>query len=127
MEGGTEKILLVEDEPSVLMLTQAMLEMLGYKVLAAGGKSDAFRLLEEHHDIDLLLTDVVMPGMDGKELSERILAIRPGLKCLYMSGFPAGRLAGQGILDEGMHFLGKPFSLKGLASKVRNVLGPSGT
>ncbi len=77
-----------EDERSVLVLTQAMLERLGYKVLAAGGKDEAFRLVREHSDaIDLLLTDVVMPGMDGKELSERILALRPGLKPLFMSGY----------------------------------------
>ena len=68
-----------------------MLERLGYKVLAANGKDQALRLVGEYgEDIDLLLTDVVMPDMNGKELSERIIAIKPGLKCLYMSGYTAG-------------------------------------
>jgi two-component system cell cycle sensor histidine kinase/response regulator CckA len=124
IQGGAETVLVVEDERSVLTLTQAMLERLGYKVLAAGGKDEALRLVGEYGDhIDLLLTDVVMPDMDGKELSERIIAVKPGLKCLYMSGYTEDVIARQGILDEGVKFVCKPFSLKILAAKVREALG----
>ncbi|MBE0603668.1 MAG: response regulator, partial [Deltaproteobacteria bacterium] len=124
LQGGTETILIVEDERSVLTLTQAMLERLGYTVLAAGGKDQALRMVGEHgDDIDLLLTDVVMPEMDGKELSERILAIKPGLKRLYMSGYTEDVIARQGILDEGVKFISKPFTVKDLAAKVREALG----
>jgi len=121
--GGTETVLVVEDERCVLALTRAMLERLGYKVLAAGGKDEAFRLVGEHGDaIDLLLTDVVMPEMDGKELSERILALRPGLKRLFMSGYSEDVIARQGILEEGVKFVSKPFTLKGLSVKIREAL-----
>lgn len=100
-----------------------MLEILGYTVLAAGGKDQALqRVKADGENIDLLLTDVVMPEMNGKELSERILAIKPGLKCLYMSGYTADVIARQGVLDRGVKFLPKPFSLKDLAAKIREVL-----
>ena len=122
MKEGAETILLVEDERSVRMLVQAMLEMLGYKVLPAGGKEEAFRLLEEHgNDIDLLLTDVVMPDMSGMELSDRMLAIRPKLKCLFMSGYTEDAIRSQGILKEGARFICKPFSIKELGAKVREA------
>lgn len=121
--GGTETILVVEDERCVLALAHAMLERLGYKVLAAGGKDEAFRLVREHgDDIDLLLTDVVMPDMDGKELSDRILALQPTLKRLFMSGYSEDVIARQGILEEGVKFVSKPFTLKGLSVKVREAL-----
>ena len=124
LQGGTETILIVEDERSVLTLSQAMLEKLGYKVLAANGKDEALRLVGEHREhIDLLLTDVVMPDMDGKELSERILAIKPGLKRLFMSGYTEDVICREGILEEGVNFVCKPFSLKVLAAKVREALG----
>jgi len=124
LQGGTETILIVEDEASVLKLTEAMLQMLGYRVITAGNKDDALRIVEEtDEEIDLLLTDVVMPDMDGKELSERILAIRPGLKCLYMSGYSDDVIARQGILEEGVKFVSKPFTVKQLAAKVREALG----
>ena len=98
--------------------------MLGYHVLAARGADQALRLAGEYTGkIDLLLTDVVMPNMNGKELSERIIAIRPDLKCLYMSGYTADVIAHQGILDEGLQFISKPFSLKDLAAKLREAIG----
>ncbi len=124
IRGGKETVLIVEDDASVLNLTRSLLEGLGYHVLATGSSNEAVRLAEEYQEsIDLLLTDVVMPGMNGKELSERILAIKPGLKCLYMSGYTADIIARQGVLDEGIKFLSKPFSIKNLAAKVREVLG----
>jgi len=92
-------------------------------VLAAKSKDQALRLVGEYDGkIDLLLTDVVMPDMNGKELSERIVAVKPDIKCLYMSGYTADVIARQGILDEGIKFLPKPFSLRDLAAKVRNAL-----
>jgi len=122
---GTETILLVEDEPTVLELSKAMLELLGYKVLAAGSKDHALMLIREYQEkVDLLFTDVVMPGMNGNELSERIMDLRPGLKCLYMSGYTADVIARQGILREGLKFIAKPFSLQNLAAKVREALAP---
>jgi len=124
LPGGTETILVVEDSVTVLKLCKAMLETLGYQVLAANGKDEALKLAGEYSvKIDLLLTDVVMPDMNGKELSERIVAINPGLKCLYMSGYTADVIARQGVLDEGIKFISKPFSLRDLAEKVREVIG----
>ena len=124
VRGGTETILVVEDSEPVLNLCKAMLESLGYQVLTARGKDQAFQRISEYHEsIDLLLTDVVMPEMNGKELSQRIMAVKPALKCLYMSGYTADVIARQGVLDEGINFISKPFSLKDLAAKVREVLG----
>jgi len=120
---GSETVLLVEDEEAVLKLSTAMLESLGYAVLAARNKDQALRQAAEYQGhIDLLLTDVVMPGMNGKELSERILAVRPEIKCLYMSGYTADVIARQGVLDEGVKFISKPFSLRALAAKLREAL-----
>ena len=122
--GGTETVLIVEDEPTVLKLSKAMLEALGYHVLAADGKDQALQLIEEYQgNIDLLFTDVVMPGMNGKDLSERIMTLKPGLKCLYMSGYTADVIGRQGVLREGLKFIAKPFSLQDLAVKVREALG----
>ena len=122
-QGGQETILIIEDEQSVLNISRAMLEMLGYKVLAANGKDEALCLAHEYRGkIDLLLSDVVLPGMNGKELSEQIIKIRPGLKRLYMSGYPADVIARQGILDKNVKCISKPFSLQDMAARVREVL-----
>lgn len=123
IRGGTETILIAEDEESVLNLSREMLESLGYKVLMARNADLAILLFKKYTgNIDLLLTDVVMPDMNGKELTERIRAIKPGLRCLYMSGYTADVIARQGILEEGIQFIPKPFSLRDLASKVRAML-----
>jgi len=124
IKGGTETILISEDQMEVLNLSRTVLEMLGYKVLTAGGADQALQLARDYDgNIDLLLTDVVMPGINGKELSERILAVKPGIKCLYMSGYTADVIARQGVLEQGVKFISKPFSVKDLAAKVREVLG----
>jgi PAS domain S-box-containing protein len=120
---GTETVLLVEDEEALLTLCRRLLERLGYTVLAAGSSQEAIRLVEEHAgDIHLVITDVVMPEMSGGDLWRRLNALRPGLKCLFMSGYTANVIAHRAILEEGVHFLQKPFSVEALAAKVREAL-----
>ncbi|MGO9413583.1 MAG: PAS domain S-box protein [Syntrophobacteraceae bacterium] len=120
---GTETILLVEDDEAILDLGKMILENLGYTVLAARTPVDAFNLVDEHpRDIHLLITDVVMPEMNGRELAEKLSAIRPNLKCLYMSGYTADVVAHRGILDAGVNFIQKPFRSDDIAARVREVL-----
>ncbi|MFH1742088.1 MAG: response regulator, partial [bacterium] len=121
--GGTETILVVEDEEALLKMAREMLERLGYTVLTANDPLEAVQLVKEYTGtIHLLITDVVMPGMNGRELAERILTIKPDLRCLYMSGYTADVIARRGILDEETQFIEKPFSVRDLAKKVREVL-----
>jgi two-component system, cell cycle sensor histidine kinase and response regulator CckA len=123
--GRTETVLLVEDNHAILMLTKKMLEGLGYQTLHAATPGQAIELSDKHAgDIHLLITDVVMPEMNGRELSARLQAKRPQLKCIYMSGYTADVIAHQSVLENGMHFLQKPFSRKDLAVKIREVLEP---
>jgi PAS domain S-box-containing protein len=120
---GNETILLVEDESSILRMAKKMLEKQGYIVLAAATPREAVRLFTARADeIDLLITDVIMPEMDGWDLATQLLAIRPDLKCLFMSGYTADVIADHGVLDEGVHFIHKPFSIGDLTGKVREVL-----
>ena len=120
---GAETILLVEDDPAILDVAQIILERYGYNVLPANTPSDALAVAKYHPgDIHLLITDVVMPGMNGRELMEAIRTIRPKLDALFMSGYTANVIAHRGVLDEGFHFLQKPFSMKDLSEKVREVL-----
>jgi PAS domain S-box-containing protein len=120
---GQETILVVEDEPAILTLTTAMLRHLGYTVIAAVTPSEARRLASEHTgEIHLLLTDVVMPEMNGRALARNLQSLRPHLKCLFMSGYTADIIAHRGVLDSGVHFLQKPFNRSNLATKVRQVL-----
>ncbi len=119
----SETILLVEDEPAILEMAKSMLELSGYRVLAAPSPENALEIAGKHpYDINLLVTDVVMPGMNGRELKEKILQIHPGLKCLFMSGYTANVIAHHGVLNEGVNFIQKPFSVKTFASKVREIL-----
>jgi DNA-binding NtrC family response regulator len=104
-------------------MTTAMLERIGYTVLVAETPQEALLFCEKNDvPIDLLLTDVVMPGMNGTELRDRIEGIRPGIKVLFMSGYTSDVIGHHGVLDKGMHFVQKPFSLKGLARKVRDAI-----
>jgi PAS domain S-box-containing protein len=124
IEGNHETILLVEDEAATLNMASKMLEGLGYTVLAAGTPGDALMLARESTDpIHLLLSDVIMPEMNGKELAEEIIKIRPTIKCLFMSGHTADIITKRGLLNEGLSFIEKPFSNYKLASKIRSVLG----
>ena len=122
-KGKGEKILMVEDSEDVLVIGMAMLEKLGYSVISAHTPEEALHLAEENKgSIDLLMTDVIMPKMNGRELAAELQALNPDLKCLFMSGYTADIIAEQGVLDEGVHFLQKPFTFTSLASKVRSAL-----
>lgn len=121
--GGDEAILLVEDEDAVKSLTEKLLISRGYSVIAADDTKHAIQICEDRgRHIDLLLTDVIMPQMDGRELYEHLEKIRPGLKVLYMSGYAVDVIARHGVLDKETTFIAKPFSLSTLASRVRDVL-----
>ena len=123
LPGGNETILLVEDETALRELTRGLLETAGYTVLEAANVEDAIRLAETaHRKIDLLLTDVVMPGMDGHELSRRLTSTCPSLKVLYMSGYTDDVIVHRGVLNRGASLLQKPFGRAGLLEKVRQVL-----
>lgn len=120
---GHETILLVEDEPALLKMTTMILENQGYTVLAAISANDAICMAREYcKRIDLLLTDVIMPDMNGCDLAKQLLSVSPGIKCLFMSGYTANIIARHGILEESQHFIQKPFSLKDLGVKLREVL-----
>jgi len=120
---GNETVLLVEDESAILKMVELMLRGRGYRVLAAHGPTDALRLAEAYgEDLDLLLTDVVMPEMNGKELASRLSSRSARFKCLFMSGYTADAIAKHGVLDDGVNFIEKPFNLNDLALKVREVL-----
>ena len=122
-ETGHEIILLVEDEPAILKMTARMLEREGYTVVAASTPGEAIRLANEHHgDIHLLITDVVMPEMNGRDLAKNIRSLYPHLKRLFMSGYTADIIAHHGVLDRGVCFLQKPFSKSDLTAKVREIL-----
>jgi two-component system, cell cycle sensor histidine kinase and response regulator CckA len=118
-----ETILLVEDEPTILKLAKRILEGLGYNVLATENPKDALRLAKEHKGtIHLLVTDVIMPDLNGKDLSDRLRKSNPSIKTIFMSGYTADVIAHHGIMEKEFHFLQKPFSLKQLAAKVREAL-----
>jgi len=123
MPVGAETILIVEDEKAILQLSRRMLERLGYTVQTSSNPSEALKLSGEYDGtIHLLITDVVMPEMNGRDLSSRLTRLHPALKTLYMSGYTADVIAHHGVLDEGVQFIQKPFSLKDLAVKVREAL-----
>jgi PAS domain S-box-containing protein len=118
-----ETILLVEDDPTLLEMTSRMLQTLGYNILPAQSPDEAITLAEKHNGaIDMLLTDVVMPQMNGKQLADLLLSHYPSIKRLFMSGYTANVIAHRGVLDKGLHFIQKPFSRKDLAVKVREVI-----
>jgi PAS domain S-box-containing protein len=120
---GTETVLVVEDQPEVRKLTLAMLESQGYRLLEAANGNEALSLCQQYPEpIHLLITDVVMPGMTGRELARLLLALRPSLKTLYTSGYTANTITHEGMLDPGVAYLPKPFSRAQLAAKVREVL-----
>jgi len=123
---GGESILVVEDDPLVRNLVAMQLRDLGYRVVEAADGPKARTILDSAQPIDLMLTDVVMPGgMTGRELAELAQRQRPNLKTLYTSGYTADAIVHQGKLEPGVHFLSKPFRRQDLAVKVREVLDPA--
>ena len=122
-QGGTETVLLVEDEIGLLQLGRRLLERLGYVVIAANGPKQALAAAVEFEGkIDLLITDVIMPDMNGRDLWLRLKELRPGLRSVFMSGYTADVIAHHGALEEGVHFLQKPFTMDGLATRIREAL-----
>jgi CheY-like chemotaxis protein len=121
--GGSETVLLVEDEAKVRSLARIMLESEGYTVLEAPGSTEALRMASQHKGaIHMLLTDVVMPVMSGRELAERLAKMHPQMKILYMSGYTDDTVLRHGVLESGVAFLQKPFAPEVLVRKVREVL-----
>ena len=124
---GVETVLVVEDEPTLLPVVKTMLEKSGYKVISAGSPAEAMEIPGDHgKKIDLLLTDVVMPGMNGREFADHLKSTWPDLKVLFMSGYTEDIIAPQRIQEQGVCFLQKPFSMQELALKVREVLDDGG-
>ena len=122
-ESRGETVLLAEDEASILEMTTRMLKGLGYRVFSASSPEEAIVLARENSgEIDLLITDVVMPQMNGRELAKRAGRFNPNLKCLFISGYTADVIAHHGVLDDYVHFLQKPFTRKELSENVRNCL-----
>jgi PAS domain S-box-containing protein len=120
---GDETILLVEDEPAILEMTRRMLERKGYSVVPAATPADAISIADTYvGKIDLLMTDVVMPEMNGRDLAKKITAIFPEIKLLFMSGYSANVITQQGVLNDGVAFMQKPFSMNELAEKIRGIL-----
>ncbi len=120
---GSETVLLVEDNRSVLNLARKVLQQQGYSVLEAQNGEDALKVSKEHEgSIHLLITDVVMTGMNGRELAERIMLLNPEMKVLFMSGYTDNAISHHGVLESGVNFLEKPFTPESLALKERKVL-----
>jgi CheY-like chemotaxis protein len=122
-QAGTETIILVEDNAEVRRFAAAVLERVGFAVLTAGSGPEAVAVAASHSGpIDLLLTDVILPGANGREIAERLKADRPGLAVLFISGYAQNVIATEGVIQEGVDFLQKPFNTAALCTRVREVL-----
>jgi two-component system cell cycle sensor histidine kinase/response regulator CckA len=120
---GTETVLLAEDSDLVRKLAEHILEKQGYTVLSGASGTECLELLENHGGpLDLLITDVIMPDLNGNELYQQVAAHRPGTKVLFMSGYTEDVIVHHGVLQEGIPFIQKPFTVQGLAAKIREVL-----
>jgi CheY-like chemotaxis protein len=120
---GSEHVLLAEDSEPLRKLEQSYLESAGFHVLSAGNGEEALEIASRYgRAFDLLLTDVVMPGMNGRDLAEQLLLRQPAMKVLYISGYTDSFIAGHGVLEPGTHLLHKPFTEEVLIQKVREVL-----
>jgi two-component system, cell cycle sensor histidine kinase and response regulator CckA len=121
-----ETVMVVEDEPAIMKMSKMMLQILGYQVLSASTPAEAIQLAQEYPGpIHLLITDVVMPGMNGCDLANQLQSLDPGIKVLFMSGYTANVIAHHGLLDKNVHFIQKPFSKNEIAAKIRQVLEES--
>ena len=122
---GHGTVLVVEDDAAILKIAHMILERMGYTVFTCNRPEDAIKMAKtpKGSTIDLLITDVVMPGMNGRQLSEKLIQLHPGMKCLFMSGYTADVIAHHGVLEQGVHFINKPFSRQELSNSVLQVLG----
>lgn len=120
---GSETVLVVEDDEALRRVAERILSKHGYTVLLAADGEEALRVAEAHAGpIDMVLTDVVMPGMSGRDVVRQLRTTRPSTRALYTSGYADITIASDGVLDEGVHFIAKPYSVQDLARKVRAVL-----
>ena len=120
-----KSVLLVEDEPSLLALTAKLLERLGYHVVPAQNPGDAIEIArDDRRKIDVLLSDIMMPQMNGNELSGIIRGLRPGIKCLLMSGYTSDMITERRLLGREIHFIQKPFTKKELAACMQELFQP---
>jgi CheY-like chemotaxis protein len=123
-QSGSETVLLVEDEPALRALTKRVLSSAGYTVIDAGNGDEALAALAAFEGpVDLMLTDVVMPGMNGRDLATRVIALRPAIKVLFASGYTDDAIFRHGVLDDGSRFISKPYAPAELRRKVREALG----
>jgi signal transduction histidine kinase/ActR/RegA family two-component response regulator len=120
--GDRRKVLLVEDDERVRAFAEEALRELGYAVVPAEGGAAALAMIQREPDVDLLLTDVIMPDLNGRQLAEQVLKLKPGLPVLYMTGFTRNAVVHNGMLDPGVNFMAKPFTIDQLAAKVREAL-----
>ena len=126
VRGNGETIMIVEDESSILKITQRILTRINFKVLTAMTPEEAIRISDRYDGvIDLLITDVVMPEMNGRELADKLHIRYPDMKCLYISGYTAEVIAHHGVLEEGVNFLQKPFTTREVTKAVHKALHPS--
>jgi len=123
LRGGTETVLVTDDDEGVRRIARTMLEHLGYTVITAADGNEAVELFSEHKDrIDLLILDVIMPKKNGKQVYDEVRRMRPEVKTIFTSGYTADVISSKGMLEEGMHFISKPASLRDLSLKIRDVL-----
>ena len=126
-DNKSRTILVVDDEPEIRRLVAAMLTRSGYRVLVADTGENAIRLFENNPDTDLLLTDVVAPGMSGPMIADRIAALKPDIKVLFMSGYDGTQVVRRYVVEKGYSLLVKPFTMEQLLSKARTVFGDTGS
>src|SRR4029079_10568729 len=120
--AGSQTVLVVEDQAGLRELVKRLLQRQGYTVLVAADASEALRLFDQNPSIDVLLTDVVMPGASGPDLTRQLVERRPALKVIYMSGYTEDAIVHRGILKPGIAFLHKPFTSETLGRKISDVL-----
>lgn len=125
MSEQPSKILVVDDEPEVRKLVTAMLARTGYRVLSADSGENALRLFKNNLDTDLLLTDVVAPGMSGPMIADQVAALKPDIRVLFMSGYDSTQVVQRYVVEKGYSLLVKPFTMEQLEQKVRSVLDGS--
>jgi DNA-binding NtrC family response regulator len=124
---AAQTILVVDDEPEIRKLVTAMLTRNGYRILTADTGENAVRLLRNHPEVALLLTDVVAPGMSGPMIADEIAALRPDIKVLFMSGYDGTQVVQRYVIERGYSLLPKPFTMEELERKVRSVLDGAAT